>query len=79
MDFMMRRMLVAISAAALLGIPLFAAAQTKDRPGHSESAPGQRQTTPGSAKQYAPGQRERKMDKDKQPGAKEYTPGHQQK
>jgi hypothetical protein len=75
----MKRILIALSAAALLGMPVFAVAQTKDQPGHSESAPGQRATKPGGAKQYAPGQQERKMDKDKQPGAKEYAPGHQTK
>ena len=78
MEFAMKRLLIALSATAVLGIPHFAIAQTKNQPGHSESAPGQRQTTPGGAKQYAPGQQERKMDKDKQPGAKEYAPGRQQ-
>lgn len=75
----MRRILIALSTAAVLGSPLLAVAQTKDQPGHSESAPGQRATKPGDAKKYAPGQQERRMDKDKLPGAKEYAPGHQTK
>jgi Ni/Co efflux regulator RcnB len=73
----MRHLLIGISVAAMLGAPLAAMAQTKDQPGHSESAPGQRATKPGEAKQHAPGQQERRMSKDKQPGAKEYAPGHQ--
>jgi Ni/Co efflux regulator RcnB len=80
----MRHLLIAISAAAVLGAPMFAAAQTKqaqtkDQPGHSESAPGQRATKPGEAKKYAPGQQEQNKDRDKLPGAEEYAPGHQPK
>jgi hypothetical protein len=75
----MRRVLIALSAAAVIGTPMFTLAQTKDQPGHSESAPGQRATKPGGAKQYAPGQEEKIRNKDKQPGAKEYAPGHQNK
>jgi len=84
MEFIMRSLLIVLSAAAVLGGPLLATAQTKqaqnkDQPGHSESAPGQRATKPGEAKKYAPGQQEQKKDMDKQPGAKEYAPGHQPK
>jgi hypothetical protein len=75
----MRRVLIALSAAAIIGTPVFTLAQTKDQPGHSESAPGQRATKPGEAKKYAPGQREQMQNRDKQPGAKEYAPGHQPK
>jgi hypothetical protein len=42
----MRHLLIGISVAAMLGAPLAAMAQTKDQPGHSESAPGQRATKP---------------------------------
>jgi len=79
MEHMMRQLLIAITAAAVLGVPVFAVAQTKNQPGQSEYAPGQRQKEPGQAKNYAPGQQEQRKDKDKQPGAKEYAPGHQPK
>jgi Ni/Co efflux regulator RcnB len=75
----MRHLLIGIFVTAMFGAPLTAMAQTKNQQGHSESAPGQQATKPGEAKQYAPGQQERRMNKDKQPGAKEYAPGHQPK
>jgi len=77
MELVMKRLLIAATAVAVLGLPPIAVAQTKKDPGHSESAPGQRATKPGDAKKYAPGQQEHRSDKDKLPGAKEYAPGHQ--
>jgi hypothetical protein len=70
----MRRIATAVAAAGVLALPCGTMAQTKDRPGQSEYAPGQQ---PGPAKKWAPGQQERRYDKDKQPGAKEYAPGQQ--
>jgi hypothetical protein len=46
------------------------------RPGQSEWAPGQRATSAGGAKQFAPGQRMHQKDVKSQPGASEYAPGH---
>jgi hypothetical protein len=70
----MRQLLIAIIGAASLAVPSVVIAQTKDKPGQSEYAPGHQ---PGPAKRSAPGQREQSYDKDKQPGAKEYAPGQQ--
>jgi hypothetical protein len=70
----MRQLLIALTTAAVLALPCAATAQTKDKPGQSEYAPGHQ---PGPAKRSAPGQREQRYDKDKQPGAKEYAPGQQ--
>jgi len=80
----MQRVAMGIAVAALLALPVIAVAQTKqaqskDQLGQSEYSPGQRQKEPGQAKKYAPGQQEHRYDKDKQPGAKEYAPGHQSK
>jgi hypothetical protein len=69
-----------ILAVALLGLPTIAMAQGGTRapapgPGQSEWAPGQRAKGPGSAKDFAPGQRMHKKDVKSQPGASEYAPG----
>jgi hypothetical protein len=59
---MKRMLIIVITTAALL--PVGALAQsTKNKgqapgPGQSEYAPGQKQTTPGTAKDYAPGQQD---------------------
>jgi hypothetical protein len=84
MERSMSRLLIGMTVAAVVALPALAIgqtkqAQTKDQPGHSESAPGQRATKPGEAKKYAPGQQERMKDRDGKPGAKEYAPGHQTK
>jgi hypothetical protein len=59
----MKRMLViAVTAAALLPVGAWAQSGTNKGkapgPGQSEYAPGQKQTTPGTAKDYAPGQQD---------------------
>ncbi len=65
--------LATIAAALLLGLTLNASgtlALTKNK-GASDFAPGQRQTTPGTAKNLAPGHRQTT------PGtAKNFAPGH---
>jgi hypothetical protein len=68
-------------AIALIGLPTIAMAQKTTTtpapgPGQSEWAPGQRATSPGGAKQFAPGQRMHQKDVKSQPGASEYAPGH---
>jgi len=67
-----------VLAIALLGLPAVAMAQTTPAPGpgQSEWAPGQRATSPGGAKKFAPGQRMHSKDVKSQPGASEYAPGH---
>jgi hypothetical protein len=76
----MKTLTIALTAA-LLAMPVaaFAESQTKitDKPGHSESAPGQRADEPGDAKNYAPGQQVKKKNDPNSPGASEYAPGHQ--
>ena len=66
--------------AALLAVPTTAMAQKSNtlpnQPGQSEFAPGQRATSPGGAKKFAPGQRMHQRDVKSQPGASEYAPGH---
>jgi Spy/CpxP family protein refolding chaperone len=70
----------ALTLAALLAVPATAMAQKSNtlpnQPGQSEFAPGQRQTSPGGATKYAPGQRMHSRDVKSQPGASEYAPGH---
>ena len=70
----------ALTLAALLAIPGAAMAQRShtlpNGPGQSEWAPGQRATSPGGAKTFAPGQRMHSRDVKSQPGASEYAPGH---
>ena len=79
----MKNLLISLAVTAALALPQVAIAQKTNQPsqpsqpGHSESAPGQQQLKPGDARQYAPGQLERKNDRDKKPGAKEYAPGQQ--
>ena len=69
-----------IALAALLAVPATAMAQKgttlPNQPGQSEFAPGQRQTSPGGATKYAPGQRMHTKDVKGQPGASEDAPGH---
>jgi len=72
----MTKLIAGAVAIALLSLPTVALAQTQRRPGQSEFAPGQRATTPGGAKKYAPGQRMHQKDVKGQPGASEYAPGH---
>ena len=68
------------AVAALLVVPTIAMAQKTNtlpnQPGQSEFAPGQRATSPGGAKKFAPGQRMHQKDVKGQPGASEYAPGH---
>ena len=68
------------AVAALLVVPTIAMAQKTNtlpnQPGQSEFAPGQRATSPGGAKKFAPGQRMHQKDVKSQPGASEYAPGH---
>jgi len=68
------------TVAALLVVPTIAMAQKTNtlpnQPGQSEFAPGQRATSPGGAKKFAPGQRMHQKDVKSQPGASEYAPGH---
>ena len=73
----MRQLLIVVTTAAVLALPCGAMAQTKDKPGQSEYAPGQRATKPGEAKRYAPGQRMHHYNNPKSPGASEYAPGQQ--
>ena len=76
----MKMITCGVLAAALLSLPTVATAQRGSAPapgpGQSEWAPGQRATSPGGAKQFAPGQRMQKKDVKAQPGASEYAPGH---
>jgi hypothetical protein len=62
-------------AVVLATAPALAQGTNKGKapgPGQSEYAPGQKQTTPGTAKDRAPGQRQ------SDPGtAKDYAPGQQ--
>jgi hypothetical protein len=78
----MKRWLIALSATVLLASPAAVVAQTKkdpDRqPGQSWAAPGQKATSPGEAKTYAPGQQDRVKGREGK-GAKEYAPGQQRK
>ena len=65
--------------ATALILPGIAVAQTRNpapAPGQSEYAPGHRAKGPGTAKDFAPGQRMHKKDVKSQPGASEYAPGH---
>jgi hypothetical protein len=77
----MKHFAIGIFIAAMLGLPSTASAQKqttpRDKPGHSESAPGQRADEPGEAKKFAPGQVMKKRDDPKSPGASEFAPGHQ--
>jgi hypothetical protein len=66
--------IVSCVITALIAMPSMSFAQ-----GASRVSPGREQKRPGQAKQYAPGQQERRLNKDKQPGAKEYAPGHEMK
>ena len=53
---------------------LFTPASAQSTKSSSDFAPGQKQTTPGTAKKFAPGQ------KQKSPGqAKDFAPGQQSK
>jgi hypothetical protein len=66
---------------AILGVPVVAMAQGGTKapapgPGQSEWSPGHRAKGPGTAKDFAPGQRMNKRDVKSQPGASEYAPGH---
>jgi hypothetical protein len=74
------RFVTAFALAGLLATPTVAVAQKNstlpNQPGQSEFAPGQRQTSPGGATKYAPGQRMQQKDVKGQPGASEYAPGH---
>jgi hypothetical protein len=72
------KLATSLALAALLVVPATAMAQKSNpnQPGQSEFAPGQRQTTPGTAKNFAPGQRMHTKDVKSQPGASEYAPGH---
>ena len=74
------RLATGFALAALLAVPTMATAQKSSTlpsgPGQSEFAPGQRQTSPGGATKYAPGQRMHSKDVKSQPGASEYAPGH---
>jgi hypothetical protein len=74
------KIVTSFALAALLAVPSLAMAQKSNtlpnQPGQSEFAPGQRQTTPGTAKNFAPGQRMHSKDVKSQPGASEYAPGH---
>jgi hypothetical protein len=74
------RTVTALTLAALLAVPATAMAQKSNtlsnQPGQSGFAPGQRATTPGGAKKFAPGQRMQQKDVKGQPGASEYAPGH---
>ena len=70
-----------LAVATLLVVPTIAMAQKTTTtpapgPGQSEWAPGQRATSPGGAKKFAPGQRMHQKDVKSQPGASEYAPGH---
>jgi hypothetical protein len=65
---------VACVIALLIALPSMSFAQ-----GASKNAPGHEQKRPGQAKQFAPGQEEHRLNKDKRPGAKEYAPGHEMK
>ena len=71
MEFRMLRLVIIALSATLLSLP--AAAQGKGgTSGASGSAPGQKQTTPGTAKDFAPGQQQTT------PGtAKDFAPGQQ--
>jgi len=64
--------IIACTLTVLIALPSVCFAQ-----GASKVSPGHEQRRPGQAKQFAPGQEERRLNKDKRPGAKEYAPGHE--
>ena len=66
--------IVSCVLVALIAMPSMSFAQ-----GASRESPGHEQRRPGQAKQFAPGQEEHQLNKDKRPGAKEYAPGHEMK
>ena len=63
------RVLIAV-ALALLVTP----ASAQSTKSSSDFAPGQKQTTPGTAKNFAPGQKQKSPG-----GAKDFAPGQQSK
>jgi hypothetical protein len=70
--------IIVVSVALLIAAPTLGMAQVKKGgtpgAGQSQFAPGQKQTTPGTAKNFAPGQRQT------DPGtAKKFAPGQQKK
>jgi hypothetical protein len=75
----MKQVTIVVSVALLLAAPTLGMAQEKKKggtpgTGQSQFAPGQKQTTPGTAKDFAPGQRQT------DPGtAKKFAPGQQKK
>jgi hypothetical protein len=78
---MLRHTMIAMAVSGALCAPTFAAQDSKNPPGQSEYAPGQRakDSTTKDAKDFAPGQRMQNKDDASKPGASEYAPGKQGK